>query len=287
MGVAGVTALLIAGCGAGPVDPTESSPGSGYTVDRQAAVSVGHVHGLGVDPGDDTLYVASHEGVFAHTDSTLKLVADRNQDTMGFTVAGPGRFLASGHPGLLDEDRPPHLGLIGSTDAAQTWEELSLGGQADFHALDVGTMIYGYAGLSGNLLASNDGRRWTELWDDEVIVDIAASPAEDEVLATTAAGDLARVGADGSVQAITGAPQMFLLDWEVSERVVGVDADGQVWRSQDAGTTWSAAGDPLGAPQAVDAVAGRWHVATTDAVLSSTDRGQTWTPVMGLSIAGD
>lgn len=158
-------------------------------------------------------------------------------------------------------------------------------GHVHGHALDVGTMIYGDDGLSGRLLASDDGHRWTELWDEEV-VDIAASPKDDEVLATTAAGDLVRVGADRSAQAITSALQLFLLDWESRDTVVGVDADGQLWRSRDTGNTWTATGEPLGAPQAMDAAAGRWHVATADAILSSTDQGQNWTPVVGLSAAG-
>jgi hypothetical protein len=38
---------------------------------------LGHVHGLGIDPGDDTLYVASHYGVFRVTDGKPERVADR------------------------------------------------------------------------------------------------------------------------------------------------------------------------------------------------------------------
>ena len=54
--------------------------------------SVGHIHGLGVDPADDSLYVATHFGLF-HVDESGRpsRVADRYQDTMAFTVAVPMR----------------------------------------------------------------------------------------------------------------------------------------------------------------------------------------------------
>lgn len=53
---------------------------------------------------------------------------------MGFTIAGPQHFLGSGHPDLR-EKLPSRLGLIASTDNGQSWQQLSLLGKADFHAL--------------------------------------------------------------------------------------------------------------------------------------------------------
>jgi hypothetical protein len=45
-------------------------------------------------------------------------------DLMGFTVAGPGRYLASGHPGLhVDQAQP--VGLIETTDGGVTWTPVS------------------------------------------------------------------------------------------------------------------------------------------------------------------
>jgi hypothetical protein len=90
------------------------------------------------------LYVAGHHGGFRVDGGAPVRVADRWQDTMAFTIAGPDTFLASGHPDLR-EGLPPHLGLIESTDAAETWKPLSLQGEADFHAIEiVGDRIYGY-----------------------------------------------------------------------------------------------------------------------------------------------
>jgi hypothetical protein len=64
---------------------------------------------------------------------TAERVGDSYQDTMGFTVVGPNRFLGSGHPAT--DDLPPLLGLIESTDAGKTWEHVSLLGEADSHVL--------------------------------------------------------------------------------------------------------------------------------------------------------
>jgi hypothetical protein len=59
-----------------------------------------HVHGLGINPKDGALFVATHTGLFRAGEGEPKAtrVADRFQDTMGFTVVGPNRFLGSGHP---------------------------------------------------------------------------------------------------------------------------------------------------------------------------------------------
>ena len=51
-----------------------------------------HVHGLGTNPADGATYVATHSGVFRLDKGGSPIrVADRHQDTMGFTVAGPDR----------------------------------------------------------------------------------------------------------------------------------------------------------------------------------------------------
>src|SRR5688500_15762737 len=97
-------AVVLTGCGSGASD-SDSTPASAPA----DGVEMGHVHGLGVDPADDTLYVAAHGGVFRITDGEPELVADRQQDTMGFAVVGPGHFLASGHADPR-ENLPPSLG---------------------------------------------------------------------------------------------------------------------------------------------------------------------------------
>jgi hypothetical protein len=105
-----------------------------------------HVHGLGVNPADDALYLATHTGLYRldRDSEVAERVGERHQDTMGFTVVGRNRFFGSGHPDLRD-DLPSHLGLVESTDAGKTWEPVSLLGEADFHVLRIGgDRIYGY-----------------------------------------------------------------------------------------------------------------------------------------------
>jgi hypothetical protein len=142
----------MAACGADSSTRTTATSG---TTDQ-----VGHVHGLGVNPADDTLYVASHLGVYRMDDGKRPIrIADRYQDTMGFTVVGPDRFLASGHRDLR-EDLPSSLGLIYSTDAARSWTALSLQGQADFHILEpAADRLYANDGISSRLLTTA-GKPW-------------------------------------------------------------------------------------------------------------------------------
>lgn len=103
-----VAALTLGACSPGSVDrsaaPTAQDPG------------IEHVHGLAVDPADGVLYAATHYGVFRMPADTIPIrVADRYQDTMGFTVIGPNSFLGSGHPDVLaDPDLPSRQGSSGA-----------------------------------------------------------------------------------------------------------------------------------------------------------------------------
>lgn len=262
-------ALVVAGCSSS--GPT-ARPASGQDD------LLGHVHGLGVDPADGALYVASHMGVFRRgEEGELARVADRWQDTMAFTVVGPGHFLASGHPDLR-EDLPPHLGLIESTDAAKTWDALSLQGSADFHALDVsGDFIYGFDAAAGALLNTDNGRRW-RVMDRTPIADIAADPSDtDLLLATTSQGELLAYEVfAGTATPLEGAPPLTFLDWADGDSVVGATASGEMYLSPDRGQTWQRLPSVAGDVQALDAGPDSWHVATTHGIYRSSDGGRSW-----------
>ncbi|WP_274560838.1 F510_1955 family glycosylhydrolase [Streptomyces spiramyceticus] len=251
----------------------------------QAAVS--HVHGLGIDPSDGRLYVATHEGLFTPDDEgDPQRVGDSQDDFMGFTVTGPKTFLASGHPATGDE--PPHRGLIESKDAGKTWKTRSLEGQADFHALDfVHNKIYGYDSVSGALRVSKDGTTW----DDGAAVqmlDFAVSPDNaNTVLATTQDG--IATSTDGGETFRPGAePVMALLSWPKTDALYGVDPSGELNRSTDGGATWKSSGDvPGGGPQALTAVdSNRVIVATQDGIYETRDAGKTFTKRLPVSSSG-
>jgi hypothetical protein len=283
LGVAAAGALLLAGCGTdGEAAAGEAAGGETHSHEGDAhasgeEVTLEHVHGLGVDPGDGELYAGTHYGLVRISESgELTRIADRVQDFMGFTVAGPQHYLASGHPGA-GQGGPGNLGLIETTDGGQTWETLSLAGEADFHALDAadGT-IYGYSG--GQLLVSEDGEEWADRGDMR-IADLAADPADPQrVLATTEAGLVVSEDAGGTFTAVEGAPLMVLVDIAADGgQAAGVAPDGTVFSSTDAGETWAEAGNVGGAPAALTVEENEVYVAVDGAVLASTDGGATFT----------
>lgn len=275
LGLAGVA--LMTGC------TNDDGGRERAAADDSEVEALGHVHGLGTDPGDGTLYAATHYGVLrVGDDGSLSRVADRWQDTMAFTVVGPGHFLASGHPDLREE-LPSHLGLIESEDAAETWRTLSLGGKADFHALDLtGDRVYGYDALSGQLLTSTDRTRWAVVARAPV-VDLAANPTdENRVVASTGDGVLTvyDLKAGGEAVVLENAPPVILLDWPARDYLVGVTTGGQVYRSQNAGHSWTSTTHVPGSPEALDVTQQVWHVATTEGIYRSADDGQSWQEVV-------
>ena len=158
-----------------------------------------HVHGLGINPSDGALYAATHTGLFRleSDGGRATRIADRYQDTMGFTVVGPDRFLASGHPDLQDESmrvegKPPLLGLIESTDAGRTWRARSLLGDADLHTIvAVGHLLVAYDSTGERVLASSDGGRTWDTRSQIALTDLAVDP--------TTSGRMAAITIDGAV----------------------------------------------------------------------------------------
>lgn len=275
----GASAVLLAGCGFSVASPA-SAPALGLSV---GAPPANHVHAVGVEPVDGTILVATHEGLFEFDQRGQPRRVSPVIDLEGFTVVGPGRYAASGHPGA-GVDLPDPLGLIESTDAGRTWEPLSRSGQFDFHALTVGSA--GFIGFDGALLHSADGQDWTTLDIPETPATLSASPDRPEVLATTAQGLLRSTDAGSSWAAIPEAPSLQVLDWLGDGlAVIGVDAAGDVWRSDDGGLSWERGPNLGSSPRAVSA--GTWGlggqrivVATTAAVLASDDGGRSFEVVL-------
>lgn len=274
-----VCALLVAGvlsvvsaCGgdADPIDAATRDPGPE------------HVHGLGLNPADGALYIATHTGLFrmAPGSQDAERVGDRLQDTMGFAIAGPDRFLGSGHPDLRD-DLPPHLGLIESTDAGRSWEPISLLGEADFHALHVdGSHVTGYDASGGRLMLSADGgRTWRSSSPPAAVGDVVVDPADSRRLVAAGADGLLRSPDAGATWSrLAGAP--IALAWPTAGALYSVAADGTVRASADGGDSWVARADLPGEPAAVTATGeDSLIVALHDgSFASSADGGRSWSP---------
>jgi hypothetical protein len=247
-----------------------------------------HVHGLGVNPEDGTLFIATHTGLYqvAQGEQKATRVGDSFQDTMGFTVVGPDRFLGSGHPDI-DEAReqglPPLLGLIESDDAGRTWQPISLLGEADFHVLRfAGDRVYGYDASNDRLLVSADrGRSWNELQKPGPIVDLAVAPFAPSRIVVASASGLEQGlfesrDAGQTWKRISDA--VGLLAWPTRQRLYLVAGGGQLFLSRDGGRSLSHRGQIGGEPAALLADGSdELYVALHDGTIKhSTDGGATW-----------
>ncbi|EFL27610.1 BNR/Asp-box repeat domain protein [Streptomyces himastatinicus ATCC 53653] len=264
------------------------SSGDGDTDSSDAVTTVRHIHGLGLDPSEQRLYVATHEGIYTpDSKGNPKLVGDSKDDFMGFTVAQGRTFYASGHP-ASGGDGPGNKGLIKSTDAGRTWKSLSLSGTSDFHALDYAhDTVYGYDSTNGLLRTTKDGTTWKDGATFQAL-DIAVDPDHaDLVLATTAEG-VARSTDGGKTFAKGKQPVMAFLSWKAQNALYGIDTSGRMSRSTDGGATWKKlATVPGGQPQALTAVDAQ-HVlaATQSGVYESKDGGKTFTKRLAVESSG-
>ena len=272
--IALAAALVLAGCGSDqPAAPSVS------IADDPGLI---HIHGLGINPADGTLYAATHTGLFTVRDGAGQRVADRLQDTMGFTVVGPDRFLGSGHPDFRDTqlyrpDRRPLLGLIESRDAGRTWEPLSLLGEADFHALQVAHgRVYGYDATGGRFMVSSDRRDW-QVRSKLGLTSFAVSPSDPELVVAATDRGLVRSRDGGRRWQPVRGPAGLLLDWERPDALWAITDQGQLWHSTDDGASWRQRGRISGQPEAFLAQEAKLYVAVAQlGIVTSTDEGRTW-----------
>ncbi len=274
-GLAAIAALVWALASSGSEAPGRASPGEDP--------GVAHVHGLGVNPADATLYVATHPGTFRIPDEgQAERVGSSYQDTMGFTVAGPDRFLGSGHPDVagIQQGQPARLGLIESTDAGKTWKPLSLSGDADFHGLAYAhERVYGWDATSGRFMVSGDRTTW-DTRSTVQLFGFAVDPTDpDHVIGASQNGLLESADGGRSWQPVE-SPGLVALSWDSEMGLWGVEPDGTVHRRDRAGSTWKQQGRLPGQPEAMLARGGVLYAAALEddvtGIYRSDDDGATW-----------
>lgn len=271
--------LVLAGCSNAGSPTVEPSP---------KAAALNHVHGISVDPASSRILLATHDGLFDATADQAVKVSDSTIDLMGFTAtAEPEVFYASGHPGP-GSSLPNPVGLIKSTDAGKTWEPVSRTGESDFHALTVsGNSIVAF---DGQLRTIADGKTWTTSMATFVPAVLAGSPASTVVLATTENGVQRSTDSGTTWQAVPQSPIIQFAAIAASTdkaptTAIGVEPNGTVHVSLNAGTTWAPAGkidDQVQAVTAVESDTGELKIwaATTTGIQVSTDGGVTFRPAL-------
>ena len=271
------------------------------------------MHGLGYDHTTGRTYAATHNDVWLLPTGELgttfgngepdkqplgqpQQVANRAQDTMGFFVTDTGSLLASGHPDPQEQPtlNPPNLGLITSTDGAETWTNVSLGAETDFHDLAAtplpngATRVYGYDATRSTIrISDTSGRTWSDGATIEMR-DLTVDRADpDRALATTATGLMVSSDAARTFTSAEEAPALYLVDavgLVAGGGFVGVDTGGVIWHSGTDGV-WVQAGTTQGVLEALAFVGGQkpWVLYSDDrGVVATDDFGSTWTPLVGM-----
>ena len=266
-----LAALALTGC----ATSSATSSADGFPM---VPAEAGHLHGIAVNPADGKVYLGTHVGPMVVGDGEVTRVGRTTIDLMGFAVAGPDHFYASGHPGPGD-DLPNPVGLIESRDGGKTWSVLSRAGESDFHTVAAASGVV--VGFDGAVRSTTDGRSWTTGATDVTPASLAVSPTDSStMLATTQHGPVRSTDGGAAFAHVEGAPVLVFLAWPSGDALWGIAPDGAVHLSSDGGLTWSARGGAGGAPQAFAAGdASALVVAVEDEIVESTDGGSSFTRI--------
>jgi photosystem II stability/assembly factor-like uncharacterized protein len=265
--VAAVATLTLTACTATTVGGDHSSATTASD-DHSSAPST-HVHAIVTDPATGTTILGTHDGLLpVDADGGIgDPIGGYEFDAMGLAVTGDA-FVASGHPGANTpaEWGSPHLGIIRSDDAGQTWSPIAYTSEKDFHALTAGPdgTLYGLATDEPAVLTSTDGgTTWTMVGENTSAYALTVNDAG-TVYATTPGGVLFSVDGAATFAPVADAPALYLLAASPDHStLVGVDVEGTIWTSADAAATWTEVGSAFGQAQAV-AITSSGEIAVAD-----------------------
>ena len=147
-----------------------------------------HVHGVGLDPVDNSiLYIATHGDFYQSISGAPPVKVDKvRADYMAFNAPPvPGVPLyASGHPSTGG-----NTGLIKSNDGGITWEHVSnvIEPPVDFHAMAISkqnpeTIIGFDSGARGLFKTVDAGQTWETLEPPEYVSALTISPDDSELI---------------------------------------------------------------------------------------------------------
>ena len=159
-------------------------------VDKDRIIDWRHVHGLGLDPADDSiLYIATHGDFYQSISGAPPIKVDKiRADYMAFNAPLVSGFplYASGHPSTGG-----NTGLIKSNDGGITWEHVSnvIEPPVDFHAMATSKqnpeMLIGFdSGARGLFKTIDGGKTWETIEPPafEYISALAISPNDSELI---------------------------------------------------------------------------------------------------------
>ncbi|WP_406248096.1 F510_1955 family glycosylhydrolase [Microbacterium sp. M] len=234
-----------------------------------------HVHAIAPSPGDDTLLIASHNGIFELTPAgdLEGPLGGHVFDAMGFAVVGDALY-ASGHPGDAGSADwgAPNLGLIHSDDTGETWQAVALSDRTDFHALAAAPdgWVFGIpSDGTGLLVGADEGSQWARGGLPDA-VDLVATDAA--LFAATEDGLLSSVDGGSTFEAVPDAPVLYAIDAHPEGALAGVGTDGTIWVERTAGA-WERVERTEGAAQAFAVDGDRYLVVDDRGVVEVTERG--------------
>ncbi|CAM5792186.1 F510_1955 family glycosylhydrolase [Castellaniella caeni] len=168
---------------------------------QTAPVELAHVHGLAYSADGQQLFIPSHYGIAAYAEGRWAKMPGPEHDYMGFAATRDALY-SSGHPAAGSNLVNP-FGLIKSTDAGKTWQQLSLEGESDFHTLATSyetnaVYVLNYRPNTrmrqpGLYMTRTDGLIWTQAAADGLktkINSLAVHPNDANIVAVGAADGL-------------------------------------------------------------------------------------------------